>query len=76
MYLSPDAEECLNEIKDNQAYVIGGLVDRTIVSKQSLEKARNLGVLVRRLPIKECIGDIVKVERRVFNINTVVQVLH
>ena len=76
VYLSPDAEECLEEINNNCAYVIGGLVDRTIQSKKSLERGNALGVSVKRLPVKEYLEGIAKPERRVFNINTVVQALH
>lgn len=76
IYLSPDADVPLTEISKNCVYVIGGLVDKTIQSKKSLERGVVLGVTMRKLPIRECLGDKVKVERRVFNINTVVQVLH
>jgi tRNA (guanine9-N1)-methyltransferase len=76
VYLSPDAHECLETVDQDSAYVIGGLVDKTIQSKISLNRANDLAVAVKRLPTKEYASDIVKPERRVFNINTVVQVLH
>ncbi|OMJ86075.1 hypothetical protein SteCoe_12513 [Stentor coeruleus] len=76
IYLSPDADEPLLEVPENCAFVIGGLVDRTIRSLQSLHRAGNLGVDVKRLPIKEHANNLIKPERRVFNIDTVVQVLH
>ena len=31
VYLSPDAEEVLEHVDDNFIYVIGGIIDRTVV---------------------------------------------
>jgi tRNA (guanine9-N1)-methyltransferase len=39
IYLSPDASEELLEIDPDAAYVIGGLVDRTVIKNASLNRA-------------------------------------
>ncbi len=36
-YLSPDADEALLDFDDNANFVIGGLIDRTVVRYASLE---------------------------------------
>lgn len=53
VYLSPDAEEELEEVGEDSAFVIGGLVDRTVQKNASLNRARELGIPAKRLPIQE-----------------------
>jgi hypothetical protein len=36
-YLSPDAEEAIIDFDDSTNFIIGGLIDRTVVKKASLE---------------------------------------
>ena len=76
--LSPDAEEVLTEINSQAVYVVGGLVDRTVKSYQTLMKAQELGISCMRLPIKESISDVTNPFKlkKVLNINTVVEILH
>ena len=50
MYLSPDAEEVLEEIDESMVYVIGGLVDRTVAKRASMELAASVGVQVTIQP--------------------------
>lgn len=76
IYLSPEGNEPLLEVDKNAAYVIGGLVDRTIQSSRSFQRGQELGVKVLRLPIHEHGSKVIKPERRVFNINTIVEFLH
>lgn len=38
VYLSPNAEEELEDVNENQIYIIGGLVDRTIDTNRSLSR--------------------------------------
>lgn len=38
VYLSPDADEELEDVSDNYIYVIGGFVDRQVKKKKSLQK--------------------------------------
>ena len=40
VYLSPDAAEPLQDIDPETAYVIGGLVDRTVIKNASLNRAK------------------------------------
>lgn len=76
VYLSPEGAEPLLSVDESCVYVIGGLVDRTIQSSLSYSRGQSLGVLTKRLPIAEHGFSIIKPERRVFNINTVVAFLH
>lgn len=51
--LSPDADEDLDEVREDCIYVIGGLVDRVIKRNQSRGQAEEKGApVVRKLPIK------------------------
>ena len=43
VYLSADAEETLTELKDDEVYVIGGIVDRNRYKYLTLNKAKELG---------------------------------
>lgn len=76
IYLSPEGSEPLLEIDKNAVYVIGGLVDRTIQSCRSFQRGQELGARVLRLPLTEHGSEIVRPERRVFNVNTIVEFLH
>lgn len=42
VYLSPDAEEEIEDINEEKIYIIGGLVDRTIDTNRSLLRVNNL----------------------------------
>lgn len=78
IYLSPESEYDLEEVNDNYIFVIGGLIDKTIIKNKSLERAINIenkkiiDIETRRLPLKKYIGNIFKTE---LNINTVVEIL-
>jgi len=72
--LSPDATEELDEVYPDKTYVIGGLVDKTVTSLQTLNEARG----------KNSVTKIVKLPLRTFgpvgcktvlNIDTVVKIL-
>ncbi|KAK6750742.1 hypothetical protein RB195_002609 [Necator americanus] len=55
VYLSPDAEEELEDVDDENVYVLGGIVDRVVergISRQaSLEAATSDRVCCKRLPL-------------------------
>lgn len=54
VYLSPDAEEVLEApLEAEKTYVIGGLVDGTVVKHASLRRAAALGVAAARIPLAE-----------------------
>ena len=78
IYLSPESEYDLEEVNDNYIFVIGGLIDKTIIKNKSLERAINIenkkiiDIETRRLPLKKYIGNIFKTA---LNINTVVEIL-
>eukprot|EP00929_Paragymnodinium_shiwhaense_P013401 TRINITY_DN121260_c0_g1_i1.p1 TRINITY_DN121260_c0_g1~~TRINITY_DN121260_c0_g1_i1.p1 ORF type:complete len:513 (-),score=108.74 TRINITY_DN121260_c0_g1_i1:741-2279(-) len=55
VYLSPDADEDLDEVCKDAVYVVGGLVDRAVCRDRSLQQAQeHQAQCVRRLPIKSC----------------------
>jgi hypothetical protein len=67
VYMSPDATEVLDRVEEGKVYVIGGLIDTTrlkvhsfsgarklkYMQNQSLERAKQLGVPARKLPVRE-----------------------
>ncbi len=44
VYLSPDAPEPLTSVDIDTAYVIGGLVDRTVLKNASYYRAKELNI--------------------------------
>lgn len=44
VYLSADAEETLTELKEDELYIIGGIVDRNRYKNLTSEKAAELGI--------------------------------
>ncbi|CEF65881.1 tRNA methyltransferase 10 homolog B [Strongyloides ratti] len=78
VYLSPDSScQPLLEIDPETIYVIGGLVDESGVGSKSLEKASNLSLNCRRLPIKEIMQKAPKgSHNEMLSINLVVEILY
>jgi tRNA (guanine9-N1)-methyltransferase len=77
--LSPDATEILDNVDlENSVYIIGGLVDKTILSKQTLQKSQTLGIKSVRFPLKESLSGLVVPYKlkKVLNITTVIEILH
>ena len=70
IYLSPDGAEELEEVSEKYAYVIGGLVDRTILKNASLMRATQLGIKARKLPIGEYMAN-----RKCLNLDHVAVIL-
>ena len=59
VYLSPDAPSTLDKIDPGKkipyldaAYIIGGLVDRTVIKNASFRRAEDLGIPSVQLPIR------------------------
>ena len=67
--LSPDANHTLTDLDPSKVYVIGGIVDRTVRSNITLDKAHEKGVKALRLPVKEYFP---KAQSHVINIDQVV----
>ena len=73
VYLSPDAEEVLEEVDADTVYIIGGIVDLAAHGVAwSLPKANAAGIRAARLPIREHLP---KVTNQILNIDTALKVL-
>lgn len=80
MLLSPDAEEPLTKLDPSRAYIIGGIVDRSVRKGLTLAAARRHGLQVARLPIAEHkeqlgLGEASASTRPVLNVTDVVVAL-
>ena len=60
VYLSPDAEEPLEKVEKgtlfyytDTAYILGGLIDRSIIKNASVNRARSFDIEARRIPIRQ-----------------------
>ena len=53
VWLSPDAEEPLTTLEPGIVYVMGGLIDRSVLKGATLACARQAGARARRLPLRE-----------------------
>jgi tRNA (guanine9-N1)-methyltransferase len=53
VYLTSDAEDTLDDLDPNCAYIIGGIVDRNRLKGVTYEKAILQGIRTAKLPIKE-----------------------
>lgn len=67
--LSPDADDILQEFDPTKVYIIGGIVDRTVCSNLTLDRASEQGVVSLRLPVKEFFP---QAQSHVINIDQVV----
>ena len=56
VYLSPDAEDVLEDVDDGHLYVIGGLCDRDRKRNITKDKCDSLGIKSCRLPIDEYVS--------------------
>lgn len=55
IYLTPDSEVVLENIKSDHIYVIGGIVDKNRFKGKTLESATELNIKTARLPVPEYI---------------------
>jgi len=53
VYLTSDAEETIETLDVNTAYIIGGIVDRNRLKGATFNKATSQGIRTAKLPIKE-----------------------
>lgn len=70
IYLSADTEDELTEIKPGNTYIIGGIVDKNRHKELCYNKAKDLNLKVRRLPI----GKFIKLDGR--HVMTTAHVVH
>jgi Trm5-related predicted tRNA methylase len=73
VYMSPDAEDALDDVDASKVYVVGGIVDlATRGMRTSVARATNAGFRAVRLPIREYRPD---QTHTVLNIDAVVKIL-
>lgn len=60
VYLTADTDEEIEELKENTTYIIGGIVDKNRHKNLCVNKAKELGMKVGRLPI----GKYIKINGR------------
>ena len=53
VYLTSDSETTLEELNDNDIYIIGGIVDRNRWPRIAINRAQGLGLRTAKLPIEE-----------------------
>lgn len=70
VYLSPDSPDELLEIDPDAAYIIGGLVDRTVMKNASLDRSKELEIPAVRLPIRQYMKN-----RKCLNLDHVVMMM-
>ncbi|XP_054843601.1 tRNA methyltransferase 10 homolog B [Eublepharis macularius] len=53
VYLTPDAENALEEVEPHKVYILGGLVDESIQKRLTFQSAKERHLQMARLPIQE-----------------------
>ena len=80
IYLSPDAEEDLEDVYEDKIYIIGGLVDRQVIKNRSIIRFNNIKnnenkeiqIVAKRLPLQKYLDNI---NNPILNVNTVAEIL-
>lgn len=73
VYLTADSTEVLEELKEGETYVIGGLCDHNRYKNLCLDKARESGVRAAQLPIGRFLSHLTT--RKVLTVNQVFEIL-
>jgi len=75
VYLTPDSDNVLRTIDPTLVYVIGGLVDDTVLKDTSSHFSRSIGLQTARLPIPEFMQRVEGSGKQVLTINQVFDIL-
>ena len=75
VYLTPDADEALEELENGVTYVVAGLVDRPVRKNCTRDAATLHGCEVRRLPLRELRGAMKRRREGILNVDVVVHIL-
>ena len=75
VYLTPDADEALEELENGVTYVVAGLVDRPVRKNCTRDAANLHGCEVRRLPLREFRGAMKRRREGILNVDVVVHIL-
>lgn len=75
VYLTPDSTNVLQKIDPSLVYVIGGLVDDTVLKDTSSHFSRSIGLQTARLPIPELMERVEGSGKQVLTINQVFDIL-
>jgi len=73
VYLTADADEELDELKEGEAYILGGIVDHNRYKNLCLMKAREEKLRTARLPIGRYMAELQT--RKVLTVNQVFEIL-
>ncbi|KAH9179746.1 guanine-1-methyltransferase-domain-containing protein [Lactarius sanguifluus] len=73
VYLTADSSEVLEELKEGETYIIGGICDHNRYKNLCLDKARESGVRAAQLPIGRFLSHLPT--RKVLTVNQVFEVL-
>ncbi|KAK0230427.1 guanine-1-methyltransferase-domain-containing protein [Armillaria fumosa] len=73
VYLTADSEEELTELRPNETYIIGGIVDRNRYKNLCLEKAKESDIRTAALPIGRYLENLPT--RKVLTVNQVFEIM-
>jgi len=73
VYLTADSSEVLEELKEGETYIIGGICDHNRYKNLCLDKARETGVRAVQLPIGRFLSHLPT--RKVLTVNQVFEII-
>ncbi|KAF8214073.1 guanine-1-methyltransferase-domain-containing protein [Mycena galopus ATCC 62051] len=73
VYLTADSDQEITELKPNETYVIGGIVDHNRLKNECLNKAEASGIRTARLPIGTYLSELRT--RKVLTVNQAFEIL-
>ena len=75
VYLSPDAEETLDDVRGDVLYVIGGIVDKVVKRNMSLNRATAMNAKTVRFPVREYVFRLRSIDDYLYSHPTRTQIL-